>query len=242
MIKFFRKIRQKLLSEKKFSKYLLYALGEIALVMIGILLALQVNNWNEKRIQQEQLISVYERILTDIDKDVQELSSNLNYYTEIEFIFQRVIKDSITPDLFDIGLSRILTNYIASTNLNITGVNQLKALNVNDSLSLKIIDVYDKMGLILIDYYEKRINEQSEEIVNIFRDNYDWYPEYMGKTIMQDNSSEELQDYFLHSSEYRHRVISNYQLYYVNYARVLKVSIEALQETEEELKRIVNKS
>ena len=49
MIKFFRKIRQRLLTENKFSKYLLYAIGEIALVMIGILLALQVNDWNENK-------------------------------------------------------------------------------------------------------------------------------------------------------------------------------------------------
>ena len=44
MIKFFRKIRQRLLSENKFSKYLLYALGEIVLVVIGILIALRINN------------------------------------------------------------------------------------------------------------------------------------------------------------------------------------------------------
>ncbi|MCA6073808.1 DUF6090 family protein [Fulvivirga sedimenti] len=56
MIKFFRRIRKTLFSENtpggpsgKFGKYLLYAIGEIALVMIGILLALQVNNWNEQR-------------------------------------------------------------------------------------------------------------------------------------------------------------------------------------------------
>ena len=49
MIKFFRRIRQKLLSENKFSKYLLYAIGEIVLVVIGILIALQINNWNENR-------------------------------------------------------------------------------------------------------------------------------------------------------------------------------------------------
>jgi hypothetical protein len=47
MIKFFRKIRQKMLTENKFSKYLLYAIGEIALVVIGILIALSVNNSNE---------------------------------------------------------------------------------------------------------------------------------------------------------------------------------------------------
>ena len=54
MIKFFRKIRQKLLSENKFRNYLIYALGEILLVMVGILLALQVNNWNENRKTNEQ--------------------------------------------------------------------------------------------------------------------------------------------------------------------------------------------
>ena len=49
MIKYFRKIRQQLLTQNRFSKYLLYAVGEILLVMVGILLALQVNNWNEDK-------------------------------------------------------------------------------------------------------------------------------------------------------------------------------------------------
>ncbi len=49
MIKFFRKIRQKLLSENKLSKYLMYAVGEIILVVIGILIALSINNWNENK-------------------------------------------------------------------------------------------------------------------------------------------------------------------------------------------------
>ena len=49
MIRFFRQIRQRLLTENRFSKYLLYAVGEILLVVIGILIALQVDNWNEER-------------------------------------------------------------------------------------------------------------------------------------------------------------------------------------------------
>ncbi len=59
MIKFFRKIRQQLLTENKFSKYLIYAIGEILLVVIGILIALQINNWNEgekeKKLEDESL-------------------------------------------------------------------------------------------------------------------------------------------------------------------------------------------
>ena len=54
MIKFFRIIRQQLLPENKFSKYLIYAIGEIVLVVIGILIALQINNSNNKRIEKER--------------------------------------------------------------------------------------------------------------------------------------------------------------------------------------------
>lgn len=54
MIKFFRNIRQKLLVENRFNKYLLYATGEIIPVVIGILIALQINNWNEDANDEEQ--------------------------------------------------------------------------------------------------------------------------------------------------------------------------------------------
>ena len=58
MSKIFRKIRYDLMEKKKTGKYLKYAIGEIVLVMIGILLALQVNNWNENRkdLKKEELI------------------------------------------------------------------------------------------------------------------------------------------------------------------------------------------
>ena len=69
MIKFFRKIRQKLLNENRFSKYLIYAVGEIALVMIGILLALQVNNWNELRKKDQAEIQLYNKIIADLNTE-----------------------------------------------------------------------------------------------------------------------------------------------------------------------------
>ena len=69
MIKFFRKIRQKLLNENRFSKYLVYAIGEIVLVMIGILLALQVNNWNELRKKEQVEIQLYQKIIADLNFD-----------------------------------------------------------------------------------------------------------------------------------------------------------------------------
>ena len=69
MIKFFRKIRLKLLSENKFSKYLIYAIGEIVLVVIGILIALQINNWNELNKQSKNERKYLERLVIDLGID-----------------------------------------------------------------------------------------------------------------------------------------------------------------------------
>ena len=69
MIKFFRKIRQKLLFGSKFSKYLVYAIGEIVLVVIGILIALQINNLNEakkeRNLERTYLLGILDDLRTD---------------------------------------------------------------------------------------------------------------------------------------------------------------------------------
>jgi hypothetical protein len=73
MIKFFRKIRQNLLLENKTGKYFKYAVGEIILVMIGILLALQVNNWNTERIQRSESRELSKRLLQETNQNIELL-------------------------------------------------------------------------------------------------------------------------------------------------------------------------
>jgi len=63
MLKFFRTIRKKLIEEDNVRKYLLYAIGEILLVVIGILIALQVNNWNEARADAAQRVQINEALI-----------------------------------------------------------------------------------------------------------------------------------------------------------------------------------
>jgi hypothetical protein len=93
MINFFRKIRQNLLSENKFSKYLIYAIGEIILVVIGILIALQINNWNETRKTQHHqqlliasLLEDFEYTYNDINNDelpyLQSLKTDISRFQE----------------------------------------------------------------------------------------------------------------------------------------------------------------
>jgi hypothetical protein len=81
MIKFFRHIRKSLLSENKFSKYLLYAIGEIILVFIGIAMALQFNNWNETKKTREKEQQVLTEIISDLEFTLQDLDRVINTRT-----------------------------------------------------------------------------------------------------------------------------------------------------------------
>ncbi|MFL0352829.1 DUF6090 family protein [Xanthomarina sp. GH4-25] len=89
MIKFFRKIRQNLVSENKFSKYLIYAIGEIILVVIGILIALQINNWNENLKQDKEEITILENLKKNLILAKNQSDSLISYE-------KRLIKDIIT--------------------------------------------------------------------------------------------------------------------------------------------------
>jgi len=79
MIKFYRKIRQNLLMENKTGKYFKYAIGEIVLVVIGILIALQINNWNSNRIEKASDSQLIRALITDLKLKNEELSSDLEY-------------------------------------------------------------------------------------------------------------------------------------------------------------------
>jgi len=74
MIKFFRRIRQKLVDEGNLKRYLLYAIGEILLVVVGILIALQINNWNSNK-QESKTLNGY---LNNIVKNIKTDQENLN--------------------------------------------------------------------------------------------------------------------------------------------------------------------
>lgn len=94
MFKFFRHIRQQLLTENKFSKYLIYAIGEITLVVIGILIALQVNNWNEIRIAQKKEKKIYSKILLDLAIAHNNVSSDFERFQEHQKMHAQLYKES----------------------------------------------------------------------------------------------------------------------------------------------------
>ena len=144
MLTFLRRIRRSLLSDNKFSKYLLYAIGEILLVVIGILLALQVNNWNEerknKKIEKEILKDLRVEFTANLQDALRNAEEHKRVYNELESI-QKLIrtKDYDHPHLDSLlhacvkwfsftprpGASN---NLINSGNLNIISNTELRDL------------------------------------------------------------------------------------------------------------------
>ncbi len=93
MIRFFRTLRRRLLAENRLGRYLLYAMGEIMLVVIGILIALQVDQWNEERKLRTQAKEYEERLINDIITDTLSIHRSLPIRLEtienIEAYFER---------------------------------------------------------------------------------------------------------------------------------------------------------
>ncbi len=91
MIKFFRHIRKSLLEQNKMGKYFKYAIGEIILVVIGILIALQINNWNDQRKLKQQEQTYYCKISEDIKTDIKNINRTLVSLKERKIIAKRLL-------------------------------------------------------------------------------------------------------------------------------------------------------
>jgi len=136
MINFFRKIRQHLITENKFSKYLLYAFGEIALVMIGILLALQVNNWNEEKKETRIEKQRYQNILNDLvndEENIDKMIADLIEKQDIHYYFYEISQNSGKIDS-TVNIQQINN---APELILITGKNQLTELEFIKDLEIR---------------------------------------------------------------------------------------------------------
>ena len=176
MIKFFRKIRQKLLKETRFRSYLIYALGEILLIVLGILIALQVSNWNErnkktksevvylKEIRKSLLIDLENEIIPCIENHKNSLKADsilrINFYESTNQISQDSIF-ALFSTIFDNW--DLILNTVAYDNIKSIGIDLIS----NDTLRIIISNLYGydfKVLAHLQSESDKYFNEQFSPI------------------------------------------------------------------------------
>jgi hypothetical protein len=157
MIKFFRKIRQKLLTENKFGKYLIYAIGEIALVMIGILLALQVNNWNQNNNNKKAETYYLNQMKIDLTADSLFLSNttlNLNKRLPVLENFLRELNKENNKESFNDAIKQYIDIileplFFVSNNATYNEMESSAKLGIiNDAeLRKKIVALYNHLEI-----------------------------------------------------------------------------------------------
>lgn len=205
MIKFFRTIRQQLITTGKAKNYFIYAIGEIILVVIGILIALQINNWNENRkdriLEKEYLVRIREDIKLDtkwvnsyiIDKyerKVQCLENGKAYYQG-----NYVIKDTL-QFLNDIGYGGVFGHVAWSLNKNtyneLISTGNLRNIKSN-ALRTEIVNYY--AYVIAIENTAKEYISGYIKFTNSFTgfnsNNPDYISEYDQKLLLKNIKTEE---------------------------------------------------
>ena len=173
-----------MLTENKFSKYLMYAIGEIVLVVIGIMIALQLNNWNQKSQKKDlELINLtaLKKNLTD-DLEI-EINPGIKYYNESRQakidIFnnyqnsQGLSKDSVT-NLYKTWLRRdwrFVFNSAAFENIKSIGIDVIS----NDSLRASVSSIYNHLypniledNVSSINYFEQQILPKLNDSISQF--------------------------------------------------------------------------
>ncbi len=200
-------IRNSMLKKKQFSRYIVYAFGEIILVVLGILIALWVNRSNEERKLINKTNQVGKLVLKQLDVDIADMDSiQLNWDIErkiTDTILRLTKKDepiskacNYCPDLLTGASIPTLTDRIP------------KILAGNDLYEGELLEVLTEIefhyleGLKMSAFFEQSIIDFTTETLTYWRDRYDWFSDLTSRGRCPDDCI----TYFYESSDYRNRV------------------------------------
>lgn len=180
MINFFRNIRKTSLSRKRIGKYLLYAIGEIILVVIGILIAVQINNWNDNRKLESKEIAGIQNLIEEIEFNNTVLKSVIDVDStsvQIGKNLMLILKDQETEyqdymsyDFLKLFESRIfISRKTAYENLKSIDFNVIKS----DSIRMNISLIYDGLYNYLDNQQNTSKYESSRKLRTIIQDNFE---------------------------------------------------------------------
>lgn len=231
MIKFFRIIRQKLVQENRVGKYLLYAVGEIILVIIGIMIAVWLNNLNAAKNEDKKIQTIFKEIQNELILTIEDLEYTIEYYRNKDSLIYEFMMNDLKKEDFRDTTYRILMNI--STNYNIP-VMQEEGFNNLMLKSENMPDKYDSIAKGLkylyislkndLDTYSDEMHELVKRTLLYQEENYAWFADATFK--IAELNDEEL-EYTLHDKHYKNSV-AQYSIYgifnLVNLSRNVRIA------------------
>lgn len=213
-MKLFRRIRQGLLSQNKFSKYLAYAIGEIILVVIGILIALNLNNRSEQQKRIDKVEAILEDVMEELATDIDVSTDIILDYHLIDSLSSLVLDNKVNAeDYTKRGNARLmylnarLMYLVEGANYYHTSHNAYDVLsnNIGDiptrfSSSIISLNELYKQVLPVVNAYNERMRVLVDDHHAYHAKNYDWYYQ-----LPYRNSSSAI-EYRLHDPKYKNMV------------------------------------
>ena len=215
--------------ENKTGKYFKYAIGEIVLVVIGILIALQINNWNESRKKKKQLDVIYTSIEQNLKTDLKTIKEPIEFYENLDSTLTKILTTTYPTSFLDsINKDNYLDCLPCKSNINRyyvfqkqdNGFELLKKYEDDESIedsnfSQEIIEFYTNQGnrlSVFIDYIS------NESYTNLkYYEQFPWYSDY---SLNKYNA--EAVAYFLNDQNYKNKAANFKILIGRNYLRRLK--------------------
>lgn len=202
MIKFFKKIRQEVLSENKFSKYLLYAIGEIILVVIGILIALQIGEWKKESESAKLELKILKEIHSNLNNDLIQIRGDISLMQEMDRacinLKQTIESKTIPSENFakNAGLLRVMPHY----HPNKSGYGLLTSKGIefvsNDSLRNAISTHYEQLYTYYKRYEDERfdfhINLSEPKLIEYFNFDFDLDHQFYWQALISSKDYEEI--------------------------------------------------
>ncbi len=240
MLRFFRNLRRNNSEDGDLQTYLWYAGGEIILVITGILIALQINNWNQERKDREIVETIMLGIKDDLLSDIREAKVIVNWYDQREIVIDEILSGNISPEyeLFVYSAGMYWNPFVLNKE-------SFEALNANkDKIPLVYQDFVKQLNTIYIqedasirtsqNYMDDHLNRYRNYLVN----EEEWFLDYS-----QDRITDNVINYFNNSELHKRKLvrytdlsesISNRLLELINRATYGYVVLHNMLEPEEE--------
>jgi len=211
MLRFFRKIRQRLLTDNKFSKYLLYAIGEILLVVIGILIALQIDNWNENRKTRALELKTLKELRADLLQtrdDIRNDSVNFQKIIRSNEIILQHMRESLPYH------DSLLEHFMWMEPFQTFSINQTTFNNIRQNGTNRITN--DSIRIAISDFYTRPVNLYKEVERRVLNEHYENYfkPMIVQAFETVDNNTLIPTDYiaFIDNSDYKQVLVHNVRI------------------------------
>lgn len=223
-MKFFNKQRLQHINFKRLKKYLIYAVGEVVLVVIGILIAVSINNANEDKKTEKEIKKIAFQVEQKLENDIQSLKDIQSIMESELKLYNLYLKENKTEK--ETLFINAQTPFLVTTSIQFLTVNPIisslseKVSTNNSDLSNKLIEIEDTYKVVFKDLnpMEEILKEELIENLRYIKSNFEWYEKVVN---MNATFTEEEQQYF-NSIDYKNRVVHMKFLYIDGYSLLLQ--------------------